>query len=191
MKTVLLVLLFLNVSLISFTQGINIGFGTGTEWVRVEAGYSITDNLHAGARFVPGFNSIGIPSYYAVFGRKNFNESDFGGGFFNASVRGYLGASVGLIRLKGQVLYDYYTGNSSNSENRTGIGFSLDAGGEILYGRSGKFGGFFELNLGQVPNYFNTLNSSLSNALSDQPEEEVKLASVWGLATGFRFYFGR
>jgi hypothetical protein len=166
-------------------QGLNVAFGTGTEWVRLELGYSISEQIHAGARFVPGFNTIGIPSYYAGFFRYTFEENDFGGGFLNASFRGYLGASAGLIRTKGSA-YSIY----GNTEPRSTIGFSADAGGEILYGRSGKWGTFFELNLGQVPNYFNTLGTQLNNVFGEQ-QEDVKLAAFWGFAAGFRIYFGK
>ncbi len=166
-------------------QGLNAGFGSGTEWVRLELGYSISEQIHAGARFVPGFNTIGIPSYYAGFFRYTFEEKDFGGGFLNAAFRGYLGASAGLIRTKGSSSFLY-----GNTEPRSTIGFSGDAGGEILYGRSGKWGTFFELNLGQVPNYFNTLSTQLGNVFAEE-QEEVKLASIWGIAAGIRVYFGK
>jgi hypothetical protein len=190
MKKVLLTIFLGASSFLMKAQGINVGFGTGTEWVRLELGYSISDQMHAGARFVPGFNTVGIPSYYAGFFRYTFEENDFGGGFLNAAFRGYVGGSAGLIRLKGSTVYDIYNGGSSTSENRTAIGFSADAGGEILYGRSGKWGSFFELNIGQVPNYFNTLNNELNNTLTGA-ENETKLASIWGIAAGFRVYFGK
>jgi hypothetical protein len=190
MKKFYFICLFGLSTLSTKAQGINVGFGTGTEWVRLEAGYSISDQMHTGVRFVPGFNTVGIPSYYAGFFRYTFEENDFGGGFLNAAFRGYVGGSAGLIRLKGSTVYDIYNGGSSTSENRTAIGFSADAGGEILYGRSGKWGSFFELNIGQVPNYFNTLNNELNNALTGA-ETETKLAAIWGFAAGFRVYFGK
>jgi hypothetical protein len=177
------IILFLSTIVVK-AQGINIGFGSGTEWVRLELGYSISEQMHAGARFVPGFNTIGIPSYYAGFFRYTFDENDFGGGVINASVRGYLGGTAGLIRTKGT---SFLLGST---EPKSAIGFSLDAGGEVLYGRSGKWGSFFELNIGQVPNYFNTLNGSLNNVLTGQ-DEDAKIASFWGIAAGFRFYFGK
>jgi hypothetical protein len=182
------VLLFISLTISVLTvnaQGVNVGFGTGTEWVRLELGYSMSDQMHTGVRFIPGFNTIGIPSYYAGFFRYTFEENDFGFGFLNASFRGYVGASAGLIRTKGSASSVY-----GNTEPRSTIGFSADAGGEILYGRSGKWGTFFELNLGQVPNYFNTLNSNLNNSLTGT-NTEVKLASIWGISTGFRVYFGK
>jgi hypothetical protein len=190
MKKVLFTVFLGASSLFVKAQGVNVGFGTGTEWVRLEAGYSISDQMHAGVRFVPGFSTVGIPSYYAGFFRYTFEENDFGGGFLNAAFRGYVGGSAGLIRLKGSTVYDFYNGGSSTSENRTAIGFSADAGGEILYGRSGKWGSFFELNIGQVPNYFNTITTQTTNLLTNQ-DEEVKLASIWGFSAGFRFYFGK
>lgn len=188
MKNILLVFSFL-FALNSIGQGLNFGFGSGVEWVRLEAGYSLNDNLHLGARFVPGFSTIGIASYYAGTARYTFDDNDFGGGFINAAVRGYVGGSIGLIRLKGGNVYDIY-GNSSGGETRSQIGFSADAGGEILYGNSGRFGTFFEINLGQVPNYFNTLNNITSNVLASEPEP-VKLAAFWGFSAGLRMYFGR
>ncbi len=184
MKKVYLFSLICLTNMFVHSQGLNVGFGTGTEWVRIEAGYSISEQMHAGARFVPGFNTIGIPSYYSGFFRYTFEENDFGNGFLNASFRGYVGASAGLIRTKGTVSSIY-----GSTDPRSTIGFSADAGGEILYGRSGKWGSFFELNLGQVPNYFNTLSTQTANLFGE--EKEVKLASVWGIAAGFRFYFGK
>jgi hypothetical protein len=181
MKKVLLIG-FLSFTYLTFAQGFNGGFGTGTEWVRLELGYSLNEKTHLGARFVPGFTSVSIPSYYAGYFRKTFNENDFGSGFINAAFRGYVGASIGLIRLKGNTIL-------GGSENRSGIGFSGDVGGEILYGRTGKFGSFFELNIGQVPNYFNTLGSSLGSLTGSN--SNVKLASVWGFNAGIRLYLGR
>lgn len=181
MKKYLLYFTFIT-SFLSQAQGLNGGFSSGTEFVRLELGYSFNESSHAGVRFVPGFNIIGIPSYYAGYFRKTFKENDFGSGSINAAFRGYVGGSLGLIRQKGNNLL-------GSTDNRSGIGFSADIGGEILYGRSGKFGSFFELNLGQVPNYFNTLSSSLG-ALSGN-ETKAKLASIWGINAGIRFYFGR
>jgi hypothetical protein len=189
MKKVYLFCMMCFTSLIINAQGLNVGFGTGTEWVRIEAGYSISEQMHAGVKFVPGFNAVGIPSYYAGYFRYTFEENDFGNGFLNAAFRGYVGGSAGLIRMKGQTVYDFYNGTST-SEPRSTIGFSADAGGEILYGRKGKWGSFFELNIGQVPNYFNTLNGSLNNALTGE-DNEIKLAAFWGIAAGFRVYFGK
>ena len=175
-------MLFLGMNVIFHAQGITGGFGTGTEWVRLELGYSLSDKAHAGIRFVPGFTTVGIPSYYAGFFRKTFKENDFGGGFIQAAFRGYVGGSIGLIRLKGNTLL-------SGAENKSGIGFSGDIGGEILYGKSGKFGSFFELNLGQVPNYFNTLSSSYDYLLGE--ETNTKIASIWGFNAGIRLYFAK
>jgi hypothetical protein len=163
-------------------QGFNGGFGSGTEFVRLELGYSFSDAVHGGVRFVPGFTTVGIPSYYAGFFRKTFKENDFGGGYINAAFRGYIGGSVGLIRLKGNTLLN-------GSENKSGFGFSGDLGGEILYGRSGKFGSFFELNLGQVPNYFNTLTNSLDGLYGNTTK--TKLAAIWGFNAGIRVYLSK
>lgn len=171
----------------SFSQGLYFGFGSGVEGLRLEAGYSLNDNLHIGARFAPGFNLIGIPSYYAGAVRYTFEDNDFGPGFLNASFRGYLGASLGLIRLKGDYIYDIY-GNQS-TESRSQIGLSADAGAEFLYGKRGRFGSFFELNLGQVPSYFNTLNNIVT--IYGQEAEPIKLAAFWGFSAGIRIYFVR
>ncbi|MFM7662338.1 MAG: hypothetical protein ACKO6A_06715, partial [Bacteroidota bacterium] len=69
MKRVYLTFIMCLTNWFIFSQGLNIGFGTGTEWVRIEAGYSVSEQMHVGAKFVPGFNAVGIPSYYAGFFR--------------------------------------------------------------------------------------------------------------------------
>lgn len=188
MKKVYLIFTMCLTNIVIFSQGINIGFGSGTEWLRLEAGYSISEQMHVGARIAPGFNSVGIPSYYSGFFRYTFEENDFGNGYINAAFRGYLGGSAGLIRQK-QSIYDVLL-NEYENEVRTAIGFSADAGGEILWGRNAKWGSFFELNIGQVPNFFNTFNNTVNN-LIDEDTEETKIASFWGIATGIRVYFGR
>jgi hypothetical protein len=185
MKKIFIVLTLSLVSLTSNAQGINIGLGTGTEWFRLEAGYSIDDRLHIGAQLSPGFELVGIPAYYAGFFRYTFDDNEFGPAFFNASFRGYVGASAGLIRQKNEILDPF---NINDSEPKSAIGISGNAGVEFLYGRSGRFGSFLELNVGQVPNYFQTLTSEITNAFNDEPENS-KIASIWGIAAGIRFYF--
>lgn len=183
MKKLIIVLLVCFVGLKTNAQGINIGLGSGTEWLRLEAGYSLSENIHIGAQLAPGFQVVGIPAFYAGFFRYTFDDNEFGGAFISAAFRGYVGASAGLIRSK-ETTY----GLTASSEPRSAIGISGNAGVEILYGRTGKFGSFFELSLGQVPNYFNTINTGLDNLYGNQ--EEVKLAAIWGFSAGIRFYFG-
>ena len=191
MKTlkILSFILFLNlISHLSKAQGINFGFGSGTEIARLEIGYSISEDLHFGAQISPGISSFDLPGFYGGFFRKTFKEDDFGGGFWNASYRGYIGASLGLIRSKGG--YDLLTGEKNLPKSTLGIAGT--GGIEILYGKKGRFGSFFELNIGQVPNYMTTLGNKTTNLLSPEEEQkEVKLASLWGFNAGFRVYFGK
>ena len=168
-------------------QGINIGFGSGTEWIRFEAGYSISEQMHAGVRAVPGFSFLSIPAYYAGFFRYTFDDNDFGGGNINAAWRGYVGGSAGVIRKSGNSFLDVL--NEQQHDDQYALGISADAGFEILWGRRGKFGQFFELNVGQVPNLFNELSGSISNIFDETPKEP-KIAAFWGFAAGIRVYFG-
>ena len=39
-------------------QGLNIGFGAGTELPRLELGYSLNQRIHLGAYFSPGYKII-------------------------------------------------------------------------------------------------------------------------------------
>jgi hypothetical protein len=168
-------------------EGINIGFGSGTEWIRFEAGYSISEQMHAGVRVVPGFSFLSIPAYYAGFFRYTFDDNDFGGGNINAAWRGYVGGSAGVIRKSGSS-YLYVLGEEPHPD-KYALGISADAGFEILWGRRGKLGQFFEVNVGQVPNLFNDLGEALNDLIEDNPKEP-KIASFWGFATGIRVYFG-
>lgn len=190
MKKFLLLLSFTIFYVQSNAQGINASLGTGTEWVRLELGYSLNEQIHAGVRLCPGFNSIGIPSYYSGYIRKTFSENDLGWTMFRASYRGYIGGSLGLISTKGKSTYDVILGTTNTSKSRSALGFSGDAGVEILYGERGKFGSFFELNVGQVPNYFNRLDETISN-ITNNTNKDPKLAAFWGFALGVRIYFGK
>ena len=168
-------------------EGINIGFGSGTEWIRFEAGYSISEQMHAGVRVVPGFSFLSIPAYYAGFFRYTFEDNDFGYGNINAAWRGYVGGSAGVIRKSGSSYSSLL--DEEPRDDKYALGISADAGFEILWGRRGKFGQFFELNVGQVPNLFNDLAETL-DGLFDENYKEPKIASFWGFATGIRVYFG-
>jgi hypothetical protein len=137
MRSFLLVSFLSAISLFTKGQGVHAAIGSGTEWVRLEVGYSVSEQIHTGVRLCPGFNSAGIPSYYAGYFRKTFQENDLGWSFVKASYRGYLGASAGLIQVKGNSTYDLFTGNVSESKSRSAFGFSGDAGVEILYGNKG------------------------------------------------------
>jgi hypothetical protein len=173
------------ISLNVICQGVHFGFGSGTQWLKLEGGYSLSENLHLGAYYAPGFTVLsegGVPSSYGLYGRYNFDDNEFGGGFLVASFRGYLGADVGLIHAKG---YQAYNENYKlvNVESQTTVGFSAFGGGEILYGSKGKFGSFFELHIGRVSNVFNSLLSMY--------DTDVRLTSLWGLNVGLRMYLFR
>lgn len=162
---------------------VTIGLGAGTEWLRLEAGYSITENTHVGVQISPGLELVGIPSFHTGFIRYTFNDNEFGGSLLTAAFRGYVGGSLGLIR-SGRNLYASFTSQAP----RYGIGISGNAGVEVLYGSSGKFGSYLELNLGQVPNYYNAAYNYYGNLINGSPEN-VRLAATWGFGAGIRFYF--
>jgi len=181
MKKLLLIGLFF-ISSFSYSQGVHFAFGSGTSIFRLEGGYSISDNLHVGGYFSPGFSLLDLPSSYGGYGRYNFDDNDFGGGFIDASFRGYIGADLGLISLQGSTEYDFWTGETVVTPSQSTLGVSAFGGVEFLYGRKGKFGSFIEGHIGRNANYFNTLSTILGG--------ETKLTSIWGLNAGLRFYFG-
>jgi hypothetical protein len=178
-----LILFFLAIAGSTYSQGVHFAFGTGTSLVRLEGGYSISEKLHVGGYFSPGFSFGNIPKSFGGYGRFSFEENDFGNGFINASFRGYVGADIGIMKLEGSTSYDLLTGNIVTNPAKTALGFSGMAGAEFLYGRTGKFGSFIELHLGKVPNYFNSLSSLTGSS--------VKISSPWGLNAGIRMYFGK
>lgn len=180
MKKLLIIASFF-ISSFSFSQGVHFALGSGTSIFKIEGGYSISENLHLGGYFSPGFSLLDLPSSYGGYGRYNFEANDFGSGFFDASFRGYVGADLGLISLKGSSQYDIFTFEYVETQSKTTIGFSAFGGVEFLYGRKGKFGSFIEGHIGRNVNYLNSLSTLFGG--------ETKLTSPWGLNTGIRFYF--
>jgi hypothetical protein len=178
----LLFLLVLTTSSFTYSQGVHFAFGTGTSFFKLEAGYSLSDELHFGAYSSPGFSIFDMASSIGGYGRYTFEENDFGGGLIDASFRGYLGANLGMLKLAGSSEYDFWSGQTTVTPSKTTIGFSALAGVEFLYGRKGKFGSFIELHAGKVPNYFNSLSSITGGT--------TKISSPWGLNAGIRLYFG-
>ena len=178
----LLFLILLASSGFANSQGLHFAFGTGTSFFKLEAGYSLSEELHVGAYYSPGFSIFDMPSSFGGYGRYSFEENDFGGGFFDAAFRGYVGANLGMLKLAGSTQYDFWTGETIITPSKSTLGFSALAGVEFLYGRKGKFGSFIELHAGKVPNYFNTLSTITGGT--------TKISSPWGLNAGIRLYFG-
>ena len=180
MKRLFIALICLTYSLVSNAQ-VNIGLGAGTEWLRLEAGYSFTENIHGGVQIAPGYRLASIPAFYGGFMRYTFDENPLFGG--SSSFRGYVGGSLGLISA-GNV-YDYI---GYDYDSQIALGISGNGGLEILFGRQGKIGYYYELNIGQVPNFLNSALRSWENLYSDN-DSRINPAAWWGMSTGFRVYF--
>jgi hypothetical protein len=166
MKSLMLVLSISLISNIYAQEGINFSLGTGTSLIRAEVGYTFLKKVNVGAYYVPSF--LESPRSFGVSGRYYGKTNEIGSAsFFQFSTRGYLGASLGMI---------------SDDEDME-LGYSGNLGVDFLYGKSGAYSTFFEANIGNSPNYFNSLMSSFSSEGS-----EKSLGSVFGFMFGFRFY---
>jgi hypothetical protein len=190
----LLVLSFASKTNFVKAQGLNFAFGSGTELFRLELGYSINDKIHAGVQYTPGLSFVNSPSFLAGWFRKSFEEKDGGNSFFHFSSRAYVGATIGILKLAGKTDYDMFTGTTTKTDPINKIGFSGNAGAEFLYGKSKNLGYYFELNVGQVPNFFNSVFSTLEDDLNTgqtNVKKEQKIASFWGISTGIRYYFNK
>lgn len=150
-------------------EGINVSLGSGTTLVRGEIGYTFLKKINVGLYYGPSFMNIS-PRSYGVSGRYYGKTNEIGSSFFQFSSRGYLGANLGLI----------------SNEETTELGYSGNLGVDLLYGKRGGFGTFFEVNIGNSPNYFNSMMSSFDLDNSDNSSE--KLGSLFGFMFGFRFY---
>jgi hypothetical protein len=174
------------------TQGVNIGFGAGTELPRLELGYSIKEKINFGAYFSPGWKlTLNTPTSFGIFGRYTFKKNTlFDNQFITSFIRPYLGVNVGILH---RAAYeDYFSLNSGGTvPAKTQIGGSVNGGAEILYGKKASYGSFFELHVGQNSNYFQSLTNSFNSALGGTTNSSDKIASVWGFLVGFRFYFSK
>ncbi len=179
---------FSNVS----AQGLNIGFGAGTELPRLELGYSLNQRIHLGAYFSPGYKIIfNNPNSYGLFGRFTFKKNEImDNQLFTASIRPYLGANIGILH---RAAYeDIYSLNSGGTvPAKTQFGGSIIGGAEILYGKKASYGTFIEGHIGQCSNIYQTWFNNLNSALGSSTPNTDKIASVWGFLVGFRFYFNQ
>ena len=70
--------LFIVSSFYSNAQGVHGGFSGGSQLLKIEAGYSLNENIHVGGYYSLGMdlNAIPLPSSYGVYGRYSFEKSD-------------------------------------------------------------------------------------------------------------------
>jgi hypothetical protein len=192
---------FLKVTLVCFltilftpslhAQGVNIGFGAGTELPKLELGYSILSKFHVGVYYSPGWTlAFNTPSSFGVFGRYSFKRNEImSNQFLTASIRPYLGINAGVLhRAAYQDNISYNSGGTVPA--KTQFGGSVNGGAEILYGKKASFGTFFEGHVGQMSNYFQSFTNTFNNVLGGNTQKSNNIASVWGFIVGFRFYFG-
>ena len=164
-KSFMLVLCLSSISNLNAQEGLNFSLGTGTSLLRAEVGYTLLKKINIGAYYGPSF--LTLPRSYGVSARYYGKTNEIGSSsFFQFSSRGYLGANLGFI----------------SDENDMELGYSGNLGVDLLYGKTGGYSTFFEANIGNSPNYFNSLFSMLDSGSSD------KLGSLFGFMFGFRFH---
>jgi hypothetical protein len=188
MKKKLFFVLLMFSSLTSKGQGIHAGLGGGSEFIRLELGYSILENLHIGAQASPMSRAFDIPAYYAGYLRFNFEgleiNDNLGRNMIGFSmIRPYVGASFGTVRYK----YNEFFSSDKQIINISQIGFSGNIGIESSNGFDGVFASFVEISFGQIPNAFDDFFNK--KELADN-SSSISLTSFWGLNGGIRFYFG-
>jgi len=190
MKTTLLIFSLILANL-SFTQGVNFGVSSGTQFFKLEGGYSMSENIHVGAYYSPGFDFVyRLPMSTGAFARYTFElKNVIDNSWFNFGIRPFLGANLGVIHRKEG--YDLINLNSEVQPAETNLGYAISGGVEMLYGREAKWGTFFEFSLGKTPNVFKTLTSISTTALygEDTTIEEPDGTGFFSANFGFRFYF--
>ena len=170
------------------SQGLHGAFYAGTQIIKLELGYSLSENLHVGGYFGPGFDNsvIPVPSSYGGYVRHTFKKNEiFNNQFMTLSMRPSIGASLGLIKTNEYKTTNYSTfpSNETTIPAKTEFGYCGDAGIEFLYGTSGKFGSYFGIQAGKIPSYFKSISSALD-------ENTTKSSTTnFGFNIGFRFYF--
>jgi hypothetical protein len=78
MKKIITTFILLFMGITSNAQGIHGGFSSGTQLLKIEAGYSLDENLHLGAYYSIGMDLsiIPLPSSYGAYGRYTFNKKE-------------------------------------------------------------------------------------------------------------------
>jgi len=186
-KLLFVVLTFLSLNSLK-SQGLNGAFYAGTQIIKLELGYSLSENLHIGGYFGPGFENsiIPIPSSYGGYVRHTFKKNEIiSNELFTLSMRPSLGASLGLIHTNeySSYIYTITGGVYKITPAKTELGYCGDAGIEFLYGTSGKFGSYFGIQAGKIPSYFKSVISALNETTTDSK------TTNFGFNVGFRFYF--
>jgi hypothetical protein len=185
MNKLFLLLFLMTFGLSAKAQGFHGGLGMGTQYLRLELGYSISENIHIGTQLHPMIRFANMPAFYAGYFRYTFEEVDYpiGRGMYGFSyMRPYVGASLGLLKYR----YVDYSSQANPPVNLSKMGFSGNIGIESSSDIDAVFASFIELNFGQIQNMFDTFESNFwSNG-----NNTTILTSYWGFSVGIRFYFG-
>lgn len=188
MKKIITSFILLFIGVTSNAQGIHGGFSSGTQLLKIEAGYSLDENIHLGAYYSLGMdlNIIPLPSSYGAYGRYTFNKREIvNNNFFSINMRPYLGASLGLIQSDEVINFNFFDGTQSTIPAVSELGYLASAGIELLYGNKSSWGSFFEIGVGNAPNYYRALNSTLNQTFTNETPEGV---SALSFNIGIRFY---
>lgn len=153
-----IILTFVAIFAFSFmnAQSFHGGFSTGSELLKLEAGYSLDSHIHFGGYYSMGSSGIGTryPSSYGAYGRYTFDKKNvLGNQFMEVNMRPYLGASLGLMNFEATLS----TGLQNNGDSlpaESEAAYAARAGVELLYGSSSSWGTFFEIGIGNNPNIF-------------------------------------
>jgi hypothetical protein len=186
--------LFIVSSFYSNAQGVHGGFSGGSQLLKIEAGYSLNENIHVGGYYSLGMdlNAIPLPSSYGVYGRYSFEKSDlFSNDWIQVTARPYVGASVGQIHTNEIVSstttlsFPFSSSTSKVTPAKTEMGYLASAGIELLYGSNSTWGTFFEIGVGKAPNYFKAITSTLNSLDSNSTPDGT---GTFSFNAGFRFY---
>ncbi len=186
--------LFIVSSFYSNAQGVHGGFSSGSQLLKIEAGYSLNENIHVGGYYSLGMdlNAIPLPSSYGVYGRYSFEKSDlFSNDWIQVTARPYVGASVGQIHTNEIVSstttlsFPFSSSTSKVTPAKTEMGYLASAGIELLYGSNSTWGTFFEIGVGKAPNYFKAITSTLNSLDSNSTPDGT---GTFSFNVGFRFY---
>lgn len=186
MKTCQLIIL-LFISTMATSQGLNIGFSTGSTLLKLESNYSIGDKIEVGAFYGLGIKSLS-PHYIGATGKYQFPKSKTTKG----DIGGYVGASAGFMYSPS---YEVFVIDGFNSYYETvkaekKFGGSLFFGYDQYMGRKGRVSSFEEIHLGYMPNVLSYALKGLFGALKGEGDINPSKYAWWGFTLGIRVRLG-